>query len=435
MKTITIPFRPTPVQSEVYAHPARFKVLVMGRRGGKSTLALNFAQRRCLEKPGARVWIICTTYGNAKDIYWRDANMIKRYIITETGAKINESELVIAYPNGSVLQFKGADRPETLRGSGLDLIVLDEISEWRYAEDTWNAVLSPALADKQGEALFIGTPKGENFFKSLFDLGQSPDHYYTSWQIPTWESGAPWTLTPEGKAELERERLGKAEEWFMQEYGAEFRKFTGLVFKEFDRKLHVMEFEVPSRYDIMCGMDFGWTNPTTNMFTYLDDDDNFYVFDEYGDTEKPVREHAGKILAKRYEYDNAVKAILGDSANSQTIQEFNQYQWYVTPVKKDKDSVINGINRMSDRMVVNPATGKPKLFIHPRCTQLIYELERYKWKEQKNPELNDKDQPEDANDHYIDAVRYVINHHNTSRAKPGKMKPIPFTYRPKGGYN
>lgn len=433
-KVITL-FTPTKKQAELYASKARYKVAVWGRRSGKSTYALNDAIRKCMETGRRRVWIVCPTYGQAKDIYWRDANMLKRYLVPEMGTKLNETDLVVEFPNGSILQFKGADRPDTLRGSGLDHIVGDEISEWRYAKETWEAILSPALADKQGTALFIGTPKGENYFKELAERGEDPNQiWWETWRVPTWESGAPWTLTEEGQAELDQARGDLNEDYFMQEFGAEFRKFTGLVFKSFDRGLHVHEFEVDKSRPMENGMDFGWKAPTAYAFTYFTDDE-WWIFDEYYATERTVADHAGRILAQRHAYDNDLKVIYGDAANSQTIQEFGLYNMYITPAKKDKDSIKNGINRIEEYMKVNPITKKPRLHIHPRCVNLINELSTHQWKQVRGRENELKDVPEDGNDHMIDSIRYVVLHHHArQQQKAAKIAPIKYTYRPRGGF-
>lgn len=428
--TYIIPYRETPKQKELRLSPAKFKVAVWGRRSGKSTFALNYAIRLCLEKPNSKCWIVTPTFNQAKDIYWRGGEMLNKYLAPWMYNRKNDSELFVEFKNGSILQFKGADRPETMRGSGLDLIVEDEVSEHRYAKETWETILAPSLIDRSGKAIFIGTPKGENFFKELYDRAKT-DSNWQSWQIPTWESGAPWTLTEEGKAELERERLTKTEDWFMQEYGAEFRKFTGLVFKEFDQKIHVENFLPDLKYAMKLGMDFGWTNPTTCLFTYFDGDGVWYIFDEYYDTEKPIKEHAGRLLAKRAVYHNYLDFVLGDSASPQSIQEFGMYQWYITPAIKAHDSILNGINRIQERLKVDPRTNKPRLIIHPRCSKTIEEFERYRWKQQRVEGLNLKDEPEDADDHCIDALRYIINYQKVEssqkRTLPGSVAK---TYKP-----
>jgi phage terminase large subunit len=433
-REVTIPYQPTKIQMQLHTDKHRFKVAVFGRRSGKSTFAINEAIRVCLEKPGGKVWIITPTFNQAKDIYWRGGDMLNQYLLKEMYKKKNDSELLIEFNNGAILQFKGADRPEVMRGSALDLIILDEVSEHRYAEETWLNILLPALSDKQGSAVFIGTPKGYNFFYDLYDSCKEGDPFWKAWRIPTWDSKAPWTVLQSGKDELKRLKLEMTEDAWMQEYGADFRKHTGLIFKEFDRATHVKDFGVKDNVVIEAGMDFGWQNPTAVLLTYFDDDDTWYIFDEYYAKQRDYLDHAGRIKAMREKYRNGLKYVMGDSEDPQAIQEYSKFGWYVTPVSKTEDSVLNGINKISERLKINPVTKKPRLFVHPRCENLIYELERYKWEEQKNYDSNEKDMPSKAYDHTIDALRYVILHHNPEQRRFGLFKPILSIYKPRGGY-
>ena len=155
---ILIPYTPSERQLELLTSPARFKVAVWGRRSGKSTFAINEAIKVCLEKPNAKVWVVAPTFNQAKDIYWRGGDMLNKYLLKEMYKRKNDSELLVEFKNGSILQFKGADRPDVMRGSGLDLVILDEISEHRYAQQAWEEILLPALSDRNGKAIFIGTP-------------------------------------------------------------------------------------------------------------------------------------------------------------------------------------------------------------------------------------------------------------------------------------
>jgi len=430
---ITIPFKPTMKQLELFKDKTRFKVSCWGRRSGKSTYALNLAQMVALSKAGAKIWIVLPTYGQAKEIYWMDDGMINKYVLKEMGVRKNVSDLTLVYPNGSIISFKGAEEFNKLRGSGLDLLICDEYSEWSYPQRAWET-LRPALSDKNGQALFIGTPKGENYFKKLFDLGQGGDAGWKSWKVTTWESGAPWTLTEAGKQEMIDLREGKSEDWFMQEYGAEFRKYTGLVFKEFDVEKHVGEFEVEEEYVMELGMDFGWNDPTTCIFCYFDKEDTLWVFDEYSVTETNARMHAGLLLAKRYQYKNKLKHIMGDPAAKQTIKDFGLYDWHVTPAVKGKGSVKVGIDRVEDMLRTNFSTGKPRMIIHSKCTVLIDEMLKYSWKERKGDGSALKDEPVDKNNHMIDALRYVLMHHGRQEVVKPVRKVVSYGYRPNGGY-
>ena len=144
-------------QQEIADDNHRFRVVVAGRRFGKTHLAI---RELCYygRIPDREVWYIAPTYRQAKQIVWRklkhrlqDLRWIK---------KINESELSIILKNGSTIALKGADNADSLRGVGLDFMVMDEFAD--IDPEAWYETLRPTLSDKQGGALFIGTPKGLN---------------------------------------------------------------------------------------------------------------------------------------------------------------------------------------------------------------------------------------------------------------------------------
>lgn len=427
MEKIQYKYEPTEMQRMLHSDPTRFKVVVVGRRSGKSTYAFNEAIATCLEKENRKVWILVPTYPQARDVYWRGSD-ITRYLTKQMYKKKNDVELMIEFHNGSVLQLKSAERPESLRGSGLDLLIWDEVASTRNAKMIWEEILLPSLSDKLGRGVFIGTPKGYNFFFDLFQYAQSGESDWKGWQIPTKDSGNFWTLTADGQKELDRLKDTMTEDSYMQEYGADFRKHTGLVFKDFERGIHIRPFEVKTRFPLELGHDFGYTNPTAVLFSYFDEDDNWYIFDEYYWANRTIFEHAGSIRAQRERYPNSLRAVYGDSEDSSAIAEYSRYGWFVTPVFKDRKSVLTSIDRVAERLKINPITKEPKLFIHPNCVNLIMEMERYRWKEQRSDSAIDE--PEKELDHLIDAMRYIILMH--AKTKLNLLTPARFSYVPSG---
>jgi len=426
-KSIVYKYEPTSMQSMLHSDGTRFKVVVVGRRSGKSTYAFNEAIATCVAQPNQKVWILVPTYPQARDVYWRGSD-ITRYLTKEMYKKKNDVELMIEFHNGSVLQLKSAERPESLRGSGLDLLIWDEVASTRYAKMIWDEILLPSLSDKMGKAVFIGTPKGYNFFFDLYQYAQHAGEDWHAWQIPTKDSGNYWTLTKDGINELKRLEETMSEDAYCQEYGADFRKHTGLVFKEFEREIHVRNFEIKTKFPLEIGQDFGYTNPTAVVFSYFDDDDNWWIFDEYYWANRTIFEHAGSIRAQRERYPNSMKAIYGDSEDSSAIAEYSRYGWFITPSIKDRKSVVTGIDRIIERLKVNPITKNPKLFIHSNCVNLIKEIERYRWKERRAD--SDQDEPEKEFDHLMDAMRYVILMHY--KHKTNFISPARFSYIPSG---
>ncbi len=153
----------------------RFGVVVAHRRAGKTVAAINDlidAALRC-EKPDPRFAYVAPYYTQAKDVAWL---YVKKYTAGIPGVSVNESELRIDLPNGGRVRLYGADNYDRMRGIYLDGVVLDEFADMHPA--AWTEVIRPALADRQGWALFIGTPKGRNAFCELYERALVTDDWF-----------------------------------------------------------------------------------------------------------------------------------------------------------------------------------------------------------------------------------------------------------------
>lgn len=211
-------------QREVILHPARFKVVVCGRRWGKTALGLMATlkghgthrghRRGAID--GGNIWWIAPTYKVASKI-WRDLKRACRDAWTHK----NEVERRIELPGGGSITVHSADDPDTLVGDGLDGVVMDEAA--KISEKAWGESIRPALADRLGWAIFIGTPKGNNWFRELFDRAGA-DGDWMSWQRPT--SDNPIILA----TEIEAARVDMTGDRFAQEFDARFIGDQGTLF-------------------------------------------------------------------------------------------------------------------------------------------------------------------------------------------------------------
>ena len=218
---------PSIPQWEIFTSDARFRVVVAGRRFGKTYLSTLELLRVALGVDGKKVhnkncWYIAPTYKAAKEIAW---DMLKGIVRDKDVSKINESELSIRFRNGSVIALKGAEKPDNLRGRSLDFVVLDEIADMR--PETWGEVIRPSLSDRQGTALFIGTPKGRNHF---YDLWTQDLDDWASFQYTTLQGGN----VPDFEIEAAKRDLD--ERTFKQEYEAAFVNYSGIIYYNFDRQ-------------------------------------------------------------------------------------------------------------------------------------------------------------------------------------------------------
>lgn len=165
---IEIPYCPRFPQDEIHAklEAHRFCVLVAHRRLGKTVLAVNHLLKSALttRRKNSQYAYLAPFRNQAKQIAWA---YLKRYSAPIPDLKINEGELSISYPNGSSIRLYGADNPDALRGIYLDGVVIDEVAQVK--PEVWGEILRPALADRHGWAVFIGTPKGINLFSQMYD--------------------------------------------------------------------------------------------------------------------------------------------------------------------------------------------------------------------------------------------------------------------------
>ena len=172
-----------PKQLEVFNDKHRFKVVAAGRRFGKSRLAAWTLLIEALQSTEKDCFYVAPTFQQAKDIMW---GMLKE-LGHEVIASAHENTAVLTLVNGRKIYLKGSDRPDTLRGVGLAYIVLDEYADMK--PNVWEQILRPALADVQGGAMFIGTPKGRNHFYELYKLGESlRDEEWVSFHFTSYDN-------------------------------------------------------------------------------------------------------------------------------------------------------------------------------------------------------------------------------------------------------
>ena len=185
MSEVVIPYTPRPIWRETI-HPAlsdnRFAVLVCHRRFGKTVGTVNeMIKKAVLNERKAPVYAYVAPYRNqAKRVAWE---YLKYYTNPIPGRTVNESELFVELPTrhqgspGARLYIIGADHPDALRGIYLDGVILDEYANIK--PELWGGVIRPALSDREGWAVFIGTPKGQNQFYEMYQYADKSDGWYS----------------------------------------------------------------------------------------------------------------------------------------------------------------------------------------------------------------------------------------------------------------
>ena len=215
-------FQLLPWQKTVFEDKTRFKVVAAGRRCGKSRLAATTLLIEGLRCPsGSAVLYVAPTNGQARQIIWNVLLDLGREVIANS--HVNNQDITLI--NGATIYVRGADRPDTLRGVSLTYAVLDEVADIKT--EAWEQVIRASLSDKKGRGLFIGTPKGRNWFYDIFRLGQSgDDEDWKSWHFTTKDNPL---IDPK---EIESAKKTLSTFAFKQEYMASFDNAGSDVFKE-----------------------------------------------------------------------------------------------------------------------------------------------------------------------------------------------------------
>jgi phage terminase large subunit-like protein len=206
-------------QMEIFKSEARFKVISAGRRFGKSRLAAWVLLIKALQSKSKDVFYVGPTFQQSKDIMWGMLKELGRDVIKAA----HENTAVLTLINDRKIYLKGSDRPDTLRGVGLEYVVLDEYASMK--PEVWEMILRPTLADVKGGAMFIGTPAGKNHFYKLFLEAQEND----DWEAFQFNSTDNPLLDPK---EIQAAKSSMSTQAFRQEFEATFESFSGGIFKE-----------------------------------------------------------------------------------------------------------------------------------------------------------------------------------------------------------
>jgi hypothetical protein len=374
----------------------RFKVVVAGRRFGKTHLAI---RQLCYhaKEPDQEVWYVAPTYKQAKMIVWR--KLKNKLQDLKWVKKANESELSILLKNGSSIALKGADNEDSLRGVGLDYLIMDEFAD--IDPEAFFEVLRPTLADREGKAMFIGTPKGiANWAYDLYQMEIDYPDAWKSFQYTTIDGG---NVTA---SEIEAAKRDLDERQFRQEFLATFETYTGRIYYAFDRKGNTGDPTTPDTQVIYIGMDFN-IDPMSAVIA-VRQGDNLYVIDEIrmfsSNTQEAVDEIKSRYpKSKVWVYPDPAARQRKTSAGGATDITILQNAGFVVKSPNSHTPVRDRINAVNSRLC--DATGQRRLYITNKCKYTLEGLERHTYKE--GTVQPDKDS---GYDHMMDALGYMVDY-------------------------
>ena len=383
----------TQPQTTVINSGARFRVLVTGRRFGKTYLAINEIAKFA-SQPNKKVWYVAPTYRQAKTICWSE---LKDKLIKHKWVKgINHSDLTITLRNKSTITLRGSENFDALRGVGLDMVIFDEFSD--INKEAWYEVLRPTLSDTNGHALFCGSPRGfGNWSYELFKMGET-NKEWESFKYTTLEGGqVPDTEIEQAKQDLDIRT-------FQQEYEATFVNYSGMIYYNFSRADNLIDKYNKNSLVLHIGLDFN-VDPMCAVVSVIENE-KVIVIDEIQIYSSNTNEMCEEIN-NRYKDKKIVvypdpsarqrKTSAGGLTDLAILKNFGlEVKCRNTaPLVRDR---INSVNAK-----LKTVAGKNNLFILNSCKNVIKSIERQIYKE--GTHIPDKDS---GFDHMNDALGYLI---------------------------
>lgn len=413
----------TEAQNTVFECDKRFRLLVGGRRFGKSYLAGAELIRAAWE-PGCLAWYVAPTIKAAKDIMWKSLKEMTKGFRTSA----NETELRIELVTGGTICLRGADRPDSLRGQGLDFVVLDEYA--CISPAAWTEVLRPALADREGRALFIGTPKGFNHFYDLVESAKGqPD-----WEVFQYTTADGGNVSPQ---ELESAARALDERTYNQEFLANFAMLgEGRAYYAFDRAHHVADFPFNPLLPLCWSLDFNM-NPLCSVLAQVQDNGGVAVLEELILPDSNTAAACEEFLIRTRKYFSGTPlavGVYGDSTGEQRRTSASRTDWQIVKdffgryperfhatfrIPSANPPVKDRVNCVSAKL--KNYAGQFRLLVNPGCKALIKDFEQVSWK--KDPhgtQLADLDKSDPNRTHVSDALGYLIAREFPMRAIRGE---------------
>jgi len=385
----------TEPQKKVISSDARFRVLITGRRFGKTYLAINEIAKFS-SQPNKKVWYVAPSYRQAKAICW---GVLKEKMISHKWVKtINHSDLTITLRNNSQITLRGSDNENSLRGVGLDFLVCDEFSD--INKSVWYEVLRPTLSDTKGSAFFCGSPRGfGNWSYELFKMGETNNE---------WESFKYTTLEGQqvSEDEIEQAKQDLDLRTFQQEYEATFVNYSGMIYYNFSREKNIVEKYKDNSLFLHIGLDFN-VDPMCAVVTVIDKN-VVTVIDEIQIYSSNTNEMCEEIK-NRYKHKNIIiypdpsarqrKTSAGGLTDLAILKNFG----FDVRCKNTAPLVRDRINAVNSKL--KNVAGKSSLFVLNTCKNVIKSIERQIYKE--GTHIPDKDS---GYDHMNDALGYLIEY-------------------------
>lgn len=308
---IVIRYAPRKAFMPFHERTQRWACLVAHRRAGKTVAAINDIIRAAMfAKSQNPLYGYCAPYrSQAKSVAWDYLKVYAAPVTRET----NESELTVELINGAKIRLFGADNADAMRGLGFDGIYLDEYGDFKPS--VFGNVIRPALSDKQGWAVFGGTPKGKNQFWEIYETATRIPSEWFLLRLPASISGIlPATELAAAQAQL-------AEDQYLQEYETSFEAailgaFFGKEMREAEQQGRICQVPYDPNLPVYTAWDLGYRDDTAIWFYQLGRGE-IRVIDFYAVSGADIYDIAGTVTAKPYRY---AKHYLPHDARAKSLQ-------------------------------------------------------------------------------------------------------------------
>jgi len=404
--TVDTGYRPRALQAELHRRVKRFNVVVTHRRFGKTVFGLNECIDRALtcqlERP--RYAYIAPFRSQAKSIAW---DYLKAYTAPIPGVEHNEAELRADIFRGARIQLFGADNPQALRGMYWDGVILDEYAQ--ISPQVWSEIVRPALSDRNGWAIFTGTPMGRNHFAKVLQDAQGDPLWYTV----VHKASQTGIIAPE---ELEAAHRAMGDDRYEQEYECSFdAAIQGTYYSEIIRRLEkegqITGVSYEPKLETFTAWDLG-IDDSTAIWWMQNVGREVRIIDYYEGSGVGLDHYVKVIRDKPYVYgghflphDAEVRELGTGQSRMETLASLGLRN--VTVVKRQ--SVEDGIQAVRNYL--------PRCWIDAtKCARGIEALKQYR-KEWDDKTQTFRQRPlHDWTSHASDAFRYL------SLAKPTTIK-------------
>lgn len=397
-----------------------------------------------LEAIGQRreFWIVGPEYSDSEKEFRTTWNELKRlgFTFDKPGSYNNpdSGDMVLSMFNRRfIVHAKSAKHPETLVGEGLSGVIMAEAAKMKPS--VWYKYIRPTLADFKGWSMFNSTPEGKNWFYDLYMAGLDVRRSdWKSWRAPSWVNNHVYpggvdegfldlaiemrrkhkldtlsriykAITRSGVMEFVRNTqearapggglvhrlaggkitinaeiwsmfLDMSQEMFNQEIAALFTEYVGRVFKDFDEEMHVVPTEFNPAWVTYACVDYGFQNPFVWLLVQIDPHkERVHVLDEYYEIYKTTEEAAADILTRGLA-PRTIRQFFPDPAEPDRTKELAK-RLNLKPYGRGSIDLADRIEWIRRGLKLNPRLAGPSLTIHPRCVNLIREMNNYRYPE------------------------------------------------------